>query len=196
MPKELLPLIAYCALMSATPGPNNVMLATSGARFGYRRTLPYLLGISTGVFALSVLVCMGLGALLARHPAVQEGMKVVGALYLVYLAWKIAGASVANPAARERPLTFVEGAIFQGVNPKSWFRAGTLATVFMPAGWEPAAGALLVSGVGMVVGLPCISAWALFGVAIRGFLGTPWRLRVFNATMALSLVALAVSLLL
>jgi threonine/homoserine/homoserine lactone efflux protein len=196
MVESLLPLTAYCALMSGTPGPNNVMLATSGANFGYRRTLPHMLGINIGVFVLTLGVCLGLGAVFARFPAIHEGLRIVGALYLVYLAWKLAGANLATRgSAAATPLSFFEGAAFQVVNPKSWMKAATIATVFMPAELRPIEGALLVSSVGLVVGFPFVSVWTLFGVAIGRLLGSPLRLRVFNGAMALSLVALAASLL-
>jgi threonine/homoserine/homoserine lactone efflux protein len=195
MVEGLLPLTAYCALMSGTPGPNNVMLATSGANFGYRRTLPHMLGINAGVFVLTMAVCLGLGAVFARFPAVHATLKVVGALYLVYLAWKLAGASVARSASASAPLSFVQGAAFQVVNPKTWMKAATIAAVFMPTGVSPLAGALLVSIVGLVVGFPLISLWALFGVAIGRWLDSPRRLRIFNGAMGLALLVLALSLL-
>lgn len=195
MVEGLLPLTAYCALMSGTPGPNNVMLATSGANFGYRRTLPHMLGINAGVFVLTMAVCLGLGAVFARFPAFHATLKVVGALYLVYLAWKLAGASVARSKAASAPLSFVQGAAFQVVNPKTWMKAATIAAVFMPAGLGPVTGALLVSVIGLVVGFPLISLWALFGVAIGRWLDSPLRLRIFNGAMGLALLVLALSLL-
>ncbi len=196
MLEGLLPLVTYCVLMSGTPGPNNVMLATSGANFGYRRTLPHLLGINAGVFALTLVLCLGLGSVFMRYPAVHQALKVLGALYLVWLAWKLVSASVVRSAEAARPLSFWEGAAFQVVNPKTWMRAATIAAVFVPAGAGLLQGALLVSAVGVLVGFPIISTWALFGVAIRRFLGTPLRLRIFNGAMGLSLVVLAIGLML
>jgi threonine/homoserine/homoserine lactone efflux protein len=193
--ESLTALAAYCAVMSGTPGPNNVMLATSGANFGYRRTLPYLFGINTGVFALTVAVCLGLGALFVRYPQLHGALKIIGALYLVYLSWKLAGAGLAKAASVGEPLTFIDGATFQLVNPKSWMKAATIATVFMPVEVGPLSGALIVAGIGMLIGFPLISVWTLFGVGIGRFLSTPLRLRVFNAVMALSLLVLATGLL-
>jgi threonine/homoserine/homoserine lactone efflux protein len=195
MLEGLFPLATYCALMSATPGPNNVMLATSGANFGYRRTVPHLLGINAGVFVLTIVVCLGLGAVFQRFPAIHQLLKVAGALYLVWLAWKLAGARLAASGAAGQPLSFAEAAAFQVVNPKSWMKAVTIATVFMPVGVGPLQGALIVSVVGLAIGFPLISVWTLFGVGIRRFLGSPLRLRLFNGAMALSLVVLAASLL-
>lgn len=194
MVESLLPLAAYCALMSGTPGPNNVMLATSGANFGYRRTLPHMLGINMGVFALTMVVCLGLGAVFTRFPAIHDVLRIAGALYLVFLAWKLAGAHLARSGAASSPLSFFEGAAFQVVNPKSWMKAATIATVFMPNDLRAAEGALLVSTVGLVVGFPLISVWTLFGVAIGRLLRSPLRLRLFNGAMALSLLVLAISL--
>lgn len=195
MLEGLLPLATYCALMSGTPGPNNVMLAASGANFGYRRTLPHLLGINAGNFALTVLVCLGLGAVFARFPAIHTTMRIGGSLYLVYLAWRLAGAPAVQAAGSHRPLLFTEAAAFQAVNPKSWMKVATVATVFIPSGISPIYGALLVSTVQFAVGFPSNSVWALFGVAVRGFLGSPARLRMFNILMGLSLLALAIALL-
>ncbi len=189
----LLPLATYCLLMTGTPGPNNVMLATSGANFGYRRTLPHLLGVSLGVFLLTVLVCLGLGAVFMQVPDLQRLLRYVGAIYLVYLAWTLAGAGMAQSRGRGRPLTFVEAAAFQLMNPKSWMKAITIATLYKPAGMAPLMAAFLVSLVGLAISLPLISVWTLFGVAIGRYLHSPGRLRVFNIAMALSLLALAVS---
>jgi len=195
MVEALLPLTAYCALMSGTPGPNNVMLATSGANFGFRRTLPHMLGINAGVFVLTMVVCLGLGAVFARFPAIHDVLKIAGALYLIYLAWKLAGASVTRSAGAATPLSFVEGAAFQVVNPKSWMKAATIAAVFVPTELGPVSGALFVSIVGLVVGFPLISVWTLFGVAIGRWLDSPLRLRLFNGGMGLALLLLALSLL-
>lgn len=187
---ELLPLATYCALMSGTPGPNNVLLTSSGANFGYRRTLPHILGIVIGGAGLTMAACLGLGALLSAWPVLRRGLQVAGALYLLWLAWRLWGSAVGRAEMR-RPLSFTQGAAFQLVNPKSWTRAITVAAVFMPRGAEPVQGALFVSGAGMLIGLPCISMWALFGVAIRRVLDDPRRRRVFNAIMALTLAVLA-----
>jgi threonine/homoserine/homoserine lactone efflux protein len=195
MVESLFPLVAYCALMSGTPGPNNVMLATSGANFGYRRTLPHMLGINAGAFVLTLVVCLGLGAVFERFPGLHQALKIAGAMYLVYLAWQLAGSSLKPGTQAATPLSFTQGALFQVVNPKTWMKAATIATVFMPVGVRPLYGALLVSVIGLVVGFPLISVWALFGVGIARFLRSPRTLRAFNGAMGLSLVVLAATLL-
>lgn len=191
---ELLPLMTYCFVMSSTPGPNNVMLTASGANFGYRGALPQILGINVGGFIQTFITCLGLGTLVAGHPTAQMVLRVAGALYLIYLATRLAGATVGEGRA-PRPVTFVQGAVFQAVNPKSWIKAVTLASVFMPAGVGVVPGALMVSTIGLVIGFPCISMWALFGVAIRSLLKDPRKQRVFNLLMAGTLVVLALSFL-
>ena len=187
---QLLPMMMYCFVMSITPGPNNMMLTASGANFGYRRTLPQILGIHAGGIVLSLVCCAGLGRLFVEWPALQSTLRVAGAIYLVYLAFRLARAHVGE-ASVLRPQSFAEGALFQAINPKSWIKAVTLASVFMPAGMPPLWAGVLIATVGTVVGFPCISIWALFGVAIRGLLQDARKQRAFNLSMAATLLVLA-----
>ncbi|MES2889284.1 MAG: LysE family translocator [Pseudomonadota bacterium] len=187
---DWLPLMTYCFVMSSTPGPNNVMVTASGAHFGYRGTLPHILGIHFGGFVQTCITCLGLGNLFERWPTLHAGLRVAGALYLLWLAWTLIG-SVLRERHLARPLSFFEAAAFQAINPKSWVKSITLATVFMPADMGVALGTLVVAGTGVLVGVPCISAWALGGVAIRGWLSDPLKLRAFNLVMAATLVVLA-----
>ncbi|KQW46571.1 MULTISPECIES: LysE family translocator [unclassified Roseateles] len=191
---EMLPLMTYCLLMSVTPGPNNMLMVASGAHHGYRRSLPAMLGVNIGVALQTFVTCLGLGAVFVAWPALHAALKLAGTLYLLVLAWRLAVAPAANGRPPER-VGFAQAALFQLVNPKSWVKAVTLASVFMPTGLSVPAGALLVSVVGAVVGFPCISMWALFGVGIARFLSNPARRRLFNAIMAASLVVLALLLL-
>ena len=191
---ELLPLLTYSLLMSSTPGPNNMMLTASGANFGYRRTLPHILGIGAGHGLQIFVTCLGLGALFASHPVLHAVLRGVGALAMLYLAWQIAGSAVAA-AAIARPLSFVQAAAFQFVNPKNWIKSITVASLFMPVGVGSAWGALIVLLVTVAINFPCVSMWALFGVAIRRVLTDPRRRQLFNLVMALSLFILALWLL-
>ena len=194
MLNDLLPLTTYCFVMSITPGPNNVMLASSGALFGYRRALPQLLGTNSGVALQTFATCLGLGSLFALYPLLHQVLRVAGALYLVYLAWRLCASSLGE-ARHARPLSFAQAVLFQAVNPKSWVKAITLATVFMPAGLSAPVGALLVAGIGLVVGFPSASMWALFGMAMRRLLTDPRKQRAFNLTMGATLLVLAASFL-
>jgi threonine/homoserine/homoserine lactone efflux protein len=191
---QLLPMMMYCFVMSITPGPNNLMLTASGANFGYRLTLPQVLGCVTGNVALTLVACNGLGQLFVAVPVAQVALRSAGAVYLVWLAGRLARARLGGAQAL-RPATFLEGLMFQAFNPKSWIRAITLASAFMPAGANPLAAGLTISGIGAVIGFPCISMWALFGVAMRGMLSDPRRQRAFNLAMAVALVVLAIDIL-
>jgi threonine/homoserine/homoserine lactone efflux protein len=191
---DLFPLMTYCFVMSSTPGPNNVLLANSGALFGYRRALPQILGTNIGVAVQTFGTCLGLGSLFVAFPVLHQILQVAGALYLVFLAWKLSASSLGD-AHRAQPLTFVQAVLFQAVNPKSWVKAITLASVFMPVGMSAPVGALVVTGVGMVIGFPSSSMWTLFGVAIRRLLTDPRKQRIFNLTMGAMLVVLAVNFL-
>ena len=188
---ELLPLMSYCFVMSATPGPNNVMLATTGASFGYRGALPVILGIQVGLFAQTMLMCLGLGSVFVAYPMAQQVLRIAGALYLMFLAWKLAGASVTGTSA-SKAVSFAQATLFQALNPKSWLKAITMASVFLPAQGNLLANALLVSVIGTVVGTPCNVMWALFGVSIRSVLTAPRSQRMFNLAMGGILMVLAV----
>ena len=187
---EFLPLMSYCLVMSATPGPNNVMLATTGANFGGRGALPVILGIQAGLFAQTLLMCLGLGSVFTVYPLAQQALRIAGSLYLVFLAWKLSAASVGatHPA---KAVSFVQAAAFQALNPKSWVKAITMATLFVPSGQNTVGTALLVAVIGTLVGTPCNVIWALFGVAIRRLLKDPGKHRAFNLAMGAILLVLA-----
>ncbi|MYN16000.1 LysE family transporter [Rugamonas sp. FT107W] len=188
---ELLPLMTYCLVMSATPGPNNVMLATTGANFGGRGAVPAIMGIQTGMFVQTMLMCLGLGSVFVTYPLAQQVLRIAGSVYLIYLAWKLSGASMSGAQA-PKAVTFAQATTFQALNPKSWVKAITVASVFMPAGGNTLGNALLVAVIGALVGAPCNAMWALFGMSIRRFLQDPQKQRVFNWTMAAILLVLAV----
>ena len=129
---ELLPLVTYSIVMSSTPGPNNLMLTTSGANFGFRRTLPHILGISAGMTVQTIVTCLGLGSLFVAFPTLHNVLRVAGALYLLVLAWKRAGSAIKD-VSLARPLSFWQAAAFQAVNPKSWIKSITIASVWSGA---------------------------------------------------------------
>ncbi|MBW8831229.1 MAG: LysE family translocator [Burkholderiales bacterium] len=190
---ELLPLFTYSLVMSSTPGPNNIMLTASGAKFGYRRSLPHILGIAAGHGPQIFLTCMGLGALFESYPGLHQILRIAGALYLFVIAWQLAGSSIGNKDM-QRPLSFWQALAFQAVNPKGWVKAVTVAAVFMPQGMGLFAASLLVTAISIAVNLPCVSMWTLFGVAIRSLLTDPRHQRAFNVIMAALLVIIAILL--
>ncbi len=189
-PDTFLALLVYAFVTSITPGPNNIMLLASGVNFGFARTIPHMLGIGGGFLSLLLGVGFGLGAILTAFPSLHIVLKVAGAAYLVYLAWRVAmSRSIAtNEDAKARPMTFLEAAAFQWVNPKAWVMAVSAMAVYSsPA--TPFLSVLIVAGAFAVVNLPSVSTWAGFGTALRGFLADPVRLKWFNMAMGLLLVA-------
>jgi threonine/homoserine/homoserine lactone efflux protein len=187
-----LPYATFSFVMSITPGPNNVMLTASGANFGFRRTVPHILGISAGCGVQLLAVCAGLGALFTRWPVLQAALQWVGAVYLLWLGWKLLrGGEVAERHAPE-PITFLQAVAFQFVNPKAWVMSLSAVALFLPAGLGmPAASAYLIAMM-IIINIPCITSWALFGTALRGLLKRPPARLAFNASMAVALVATGV----
>lgn len=192
-----LPVIFFAFSMSATPGPNNIMLTASGARYGFRRTLPHRLGISIGFFALLALVAAGLGGLFMTWPVLQNVLRIVGSLYLLWLAWRIASAPppTLERSDEARPFGFLEAAAFQFANPKAWLMAVTAITAFTRSGQEYLSSAVLVAIVCALVNFPSISMWAGFGSAIGGYLRTHRHWRVFNGFMGVLTAACVVLIL-
>jgi len=178
----------FALVTSITPGPNNTMLLASGVNFGFRRTMPHLFGISIGVAILMLCVGFGLGEAAKRLPLLYTILEAASVAYLLYLAWRIGtSGEVKAHGAKPRPMTFLEAAAFQWVNPKAWMMVLTAATTIrlsadygMNAAW--------MSVVFILIGFPCICLWAAFGLGLRRFLSNPRALRVFNVTMAVLLI--------
>lgn len=187
--EHLLAVLAYAFAMSATPGPNNAMVLASGANFGVRRTVPHMFGIVLGFGAMFVAVGLGLGALLEGVPALALGLKAAGVGYMLWLAWRIATAAAPGEgAAGAKPLTVIAAAAFQWVNPKGWAAAITgVAAYTIPERYGQSLAVL--TAMFMALSLPVSLAWAGFGVTLRRLLAAPGRLRVFNVTMAVLLIA-------
>jgi len=187
-----LPFMTYAFVMSITPGPNNVMLTASGATFGFRRTVPHLLGVVFGFVVQLLAVCAGLSAVFNRWPALQTALSWAGAAYLMYLGWHMLNRTDATVDASHRPVRFIEAAMFQFLNPKAWVMSVTAATLFLPhqlgVFLSGAYMALVMEG----VGVPCMTVWALFGSALKNFLAAPRARMVFNVAMAVALVVTAV----
>lgn len=184
-----LTLLVFAFVTSITPGPNNLMLLTSGVNFGFRRTIRHMLGIGIGFLSLLLGVGFGLGALLETVPQLYLALKFAGGAYLVYLAYKIAvSRSMGEVEANAQPMTFMAAAAFQWVNPKAWVMAVTaMATYTSPTAYVWTV--LLVGFAFALVNLPCVSSWAGFGMLLRNWLSDPVRLKWFNITMAVLLVA-------
>jgi threonine/homoserine/homoserine lactone efflux protein len=182
-PDLLLALLGFAFVTSVTPGPNNMMLLASGVNFGLRRTVPHMLGISVGHSVMVFLVGLGLAGVFTAWPLALTGLKLASVGYMLWLAWKIAQAGAPGEGrVRPQPMTFLQAAAFQWVNPKAWAMAlgAVSAYVAEPSLWAYAA----VAGVFALVNLPSVSVWAAAGQGLRRWLQSPARLRAFNWTMA------------
>lgn len=186
-PNLLFGLVAFAFVSTATPGPNNLMLLASGVNFGLRRTLPHLTGVSLGVVAMVLVLGAGLAQVFARHPEVALVLKVFSVGYLLWLAWRIATAAPPRPgAAAGRPLTFLQAAAFQWVNPKAWAMA--LTAIGGYAMGDDFAGIVPVALAFLAVSPPSNTAWVLMGQGLRRMLASPATVRRVNLAMALLLV--------
>ena len=179
----LIALLGFAFVTSVTPGPNNMMLLASGVNFGFRRTIPHMLGISVGHSFMVLLVGLGLAGVFVAWPLALLALKVVSVAYMLWLAWKIAHANAPGSGKEAaQPMTFLQAAAFQWVNPKAWAMALGAVAAYVP---EPSFGAYLtVALVFSAVNLPSVSVWAGVGQAVRRWLEGPGRLRAFNWTMA------------
>lgn len=178
----LLPLLSFTFVSSITPGPNNLMLATSGARFGFRRSLPHLLGVPSGFAFLQALCAAGVGAFITAVPPAYLGLKIAGTVYLVYLAWSLARGGIllesdGGPAGE--PLSFWKSALFQFANPKAWMMAISASATMLPPLSGKTQAVLLLCAIFCLMCLPCVAFWTAFGAAAKRVLAVRPRLMRF-----------------
>ncbi|WFE74154.1 LysE family translocator [Roseinatronobacter sp. S2] len=187
-PEVFLALLAFAFVTSATPGPNNVMLLASGVNFGFRRSLPHMAGIAIGHAGMVFLVGVGLMGVFISYPPAQMALKVVSVVYMLWLAWKIANAAPPDgTSTKTRPLTFLQAAAFQWVNPKAWVMSLGAVSIYAPT-QEWVAVAWVAAGF-LSVGWTSTVIWTGLGMGVRRLLQRPDWLRVFNYSMAALLVA-------
>ncbi|WP_376709755.1 LysE family translocator [Pseudochrobactrum lubricantis] len=182
-------LVVFAFVTSITPGPNNLMLLASGVNFGFRRTIPHMLGIGIGFLSLLLGVGYGLGAVLETAPALYVGLKFAGGAYMLYLAYKIATSTSVGRVDDEsaQPMSFMQAWLFQWVNPKAWVMAVTaMASYTVHDAYSLSV--LLIGVVFAMINVPSVSSWAAFGSLLRQWLEDPVRLKWFNLTMAALLV--------
>jgi len=191
-------LVGFAFVMSVSPGPANFLLLASGVNFGFVRSVPLVLGISLGFLTMVFFVGIGLGQLLNSTPIVYTILKAVCAAYVFWLAWKIARSRALNSGNSDdmdKPISFLQAALFQLVNPKAWAVA-LIVTVSYTDPDNYLASLVLMILIFAVVNLPSISVWAVSGVALRGIIGHGRRVAVFNTIMALLLVGSMIPVLL
>ncbi len=197
-----LALLAFAFAGTWTPGPNNMMLTNSGARFGFRRTLPHALGVALGFSLMVFLMAFGLGQVFQSSEIFREALRWAGAALLLWIGWRIATAEPRPMLATgaempkgigSRPFTFIEAAGFQWINPKAWAMAIGVVSTYL-AGREPLTEALIATSAFVLAGMTSAHGWAAFGASIQGLLSTETRLRAFNIAMGMMVAGFVVFL--
>ena len=160
-------LVSFYFVMYVTPGPNNAMVLTSGLKFGFLKTIPHMSGITIGHILQLILVCFGLGKIFQIFPEIQNVLKIICAIYLLYLGYKIIGSFSKIKEDDSRPLKFHEAALFQIVNPKAWTISSMAASGFLPKDENLIFSIFFISIVALIICPLSISPWAAFGSVIR-----------------------------
>jgi threonine/homoserine/homoserine lactone efflux protein len=189
----LLGLIGFSIVNAVTPGPNNVLLLASGSTFGVRATVPHIVGTALGIGALALVVGAGLGVVIAEVPAVGVAMKLVGSAYLLWLALAIARSGVLRKAEAAKPLSVVQAAALQVVNPKVWiFALGAMST-FRPGELPVAIGTVAVAATMAAVVIPTAGLWAAGGGAFARVFSGDRTSRAVSIVLAVLVAATVVS---
>ncbi|EKT54511.1 LysE family translocator [Providencia rettgeri] len=194
--ETLLALSLFSFVTSITPGPNNIMLLASGINFGFSKTLPHSFGVSIGFLIMLFAVGLGVGALIQSSPITYSVLKYFGIIYLFWLAWKTTiSHSVAQSNNQEiKPLTFLEAALFQWINPKAWMMAISGMAMYTNIN-APYLSMVQVAVIFAAINWPCVAIWAMFGSKLREKLKQPKTLRRFNLVMGVLLALSGVSVL-
>lgn len=184
--EALLPLALFAFVSSITPGPNNIMLTSSGVLFGFVRSIPHMLGVTLGFGVLLALSAAGIGSLILVVPSIHVILKTLGSGYLLYLAWQLRRISInQDVSASSKPMSFIGAALFQFVNPKAWVMAISGSSAFLPPIQPISLSILVFCLVFCAVNLPCVSVWAGAGAALRRYLAEPRWQRRFCLVMVL-----------
>ena len=188
-------LISYYFVMFVTPGPNNAMLTASGIKFGFKKTIPHLIGIPVGHTIQISLVCFGLGNLFQNYPLIQNYLKWLCFIYLLYLGWKIIGSFSEHKKESGRPLKLYEAALFQFMNPKAWVVALTASTAFFPANENFFLATTFVALTAPFICFPSICLWALFGSSIKILIKNAKIKKIIEYFLAVLLIITAIIIL-
>ena len=191
LPEQLLAFSFFTLVGAVTPGPNNTISTLSGATFGFRKTMPQMLGVSVGYPLMLAALGLGLGEVFKVVPWLHSAMRYVGAAFLLYLAWKLVRANAPQSAGTARPVGFFEAFFFQWLNPKAWSIALGAIAAFTTPGLSTSAFLWEVSVftiVSAIIAFPSLVFWCLFGVAISAMLKDERKRRIFNYTLAVILV--------
>jgi threonine/homoserine/homoserine lactone efflux protein len=186
---QLLGLVGLAFVVSITPGPNNALLLTSGIRFGFGRTVRHVAGTALGIGVLIVAMAAGIGVVLLAVPGAELALKLIGSLYLVYLAFRIATSRAGRRMVIPRPLGVLDAAAFQFTNLKAWLFALAAVGTFLPPDLAPVVAGLAVAATCAVVVLATAAVWAAGGAALSRVVDDGRAQRVVNLTLALLLAA-------
>jgi threonine/homoserine/homoserine lactone efflux protein len=188
------PLFSFLLVTSITPGPNNIMLATSGVNFGLRRTFPQMAGINSGLLLIMIACGLGLGTVFSHYPVVRKVLEVAGIAYTLWLAWKIATAGSLGGGDLAHPMRYGAAFAFQWVNAKLWMMAIATVVLYVRPG-HTVADTAVVTLILACINVPVMFLWAGFGVGLREMLQNPARIRIFNIVMGLALALSVLALL-
>jgi threonine/homoserine/homoserine lactone efflux protein len=182
--------LPFLISMGFTPGPNNILVASSGVNFGFRATIPHMLGITLGFPLMLLIVGLGLARIFIALPVLHALLKCLCIAYMLYLAWRIAAASAIDEARRaSKPLTFIQGAAVQWVNGKGWVVALSVATTYTVVDQTLPLQIAALAAICLVISMASVCCWTLFGALLRNFLQSDARRRWFNYSMAVLLLA-------
>ena len=185
---QLLALLAFSFVSSFTPGPNNILLWASGATFGFRRTVPHVLGTALGIGAMALVAGAGVAALVASVPQLGVAMRLAGSIYLVWLAWQIMRSGALREGSVARPMGVGGATAFQVLNPKAWIFALGAVTTFRPAELPVFAGTVVVALAMMSMVVPTAAAWAGAGGVMGRWLSGEWTRRVLGVVLGLMIL--------
>ena len=192
MHDNLGPLVLFALIGAFTPGPNNIMVTASGAAFGFARTVPHIAGVTIGFAIMVIAFGLGLGSVFRAYPSLHQWVRIAGALYLLYLAYRIARAGDPEAAkAARKPFSFSEAALFQWLNVKAWTLALGVIAAFTTVGGDLWGELAAITAVFAAATVASLVAWCLFGMAIRRLLASPRARRSTNLALA-GLLALSV----
>ncbi len=177
-------LVAYVVSVNITPGPNNIMVTASGMNYGYVKTLPHILGIAAGCLVLFSLVALGLGNVFIAYPLLHTSLKIIGSVYLLWLAYKIFTASNTSfENQKNQPVSFFQALFFQFVNPKAWTMSITAVSAFSLKGDALWLSLIVVVMTQFLLVFPCSSTWALLGSQIKKIMRSPKAAKMFNRVL-------------
>ena len=185
-------LVTFYFVMYVTPGPNNAMVLTSGVKFGFSKTIPHMSGITIGHVCQTVVVCLGLGKIFQIFPNIQNALKIICGLYLLYLGYKIIGSFSKIKEDDSRPLKFYEASLFQLVNPKAWTISTMVASGFLPKDEKLIISILFISITALIICPLSISVWAAFGTGIRNLVKNNKKKAIVEYFLAILLLITAI----